>query len=91
MTKILVLILLILIGVFQYNLWFNKDGLTKTYSLNKSVAAQKHQNDELKKHNDDLKADIVALKQQGNAAIEDHARNDLGMIKKGEVFYQIVK
>ncbi|MGH8413550.1 MAG: septum formation initiator family protein, partial [Gammaproteobacteria bacterium] len=28
---------------------------------------------------------------QGQAAVEEQARSDLGMIKKGETFYQIVR
>jgi cell division protein FtsB len=29
--------------------------------------------------------------QQGLDAIEEHAREDLGMVKKGETFYQVVE
>lgn len=45
-------------------------------------------NKKLAERNAILMADIFDLK-HGNEAIEEHARNDLGMIKKGEVFYQI--
>jgi cell division protein FtsB len=91
MKIILAVILLILIGILQYKLWVDKSGLNKTHSLSHTIEIQKKQNDALKKHNDNLRVDIAALKQQRNTAVEDHARNDLGMIKKGEVFYQIVK
>ncbi|MGH8400795.1 MAG: septum formation initiator family protein, partial [Gammaproteobacteria bacterium] len=37
-----------------------------------------------------LAAEVKDLK-QGQAAIEEQARADLGMIKKGETFYQIVR
>jgi cell division protein FtsB len=36
-----------------------------------------------------LDAEVRDLK-QGTGAIEERARNDLGMIKPGEVFYQVV-
>jgi cell division protein FtsB len=29
--------------------------------------------------------------QQGLDAIEEHAREDLGMVKEGETFYQVVE
>ena len=37
-----------------------------------------------------LQAEVTDL-QQGLDAIEEHAREDLGMIKKGETFYQVVE
>ena len=37
-----------------------------------------------------LNAEVLDLK-QGLDAIEEHAREDLGMVKEGETFYQIVE
>jgi cell division protein FtsB len=36
-----------------------------------------------------LHAEVVDLK-QGTDALEERARSELGMIKKGEVFYQVI-
>ena len=60
------------------------------WQLQKNITKQQKINDALDKHNQVLIAEIKDL-QSGNAAIEARARNDLGMVKKGEVFYQVVK
>ena len=36
-----------------------------------------------------LERDVLELK-SGNAGVEQRARSDLGMIREGEVFYQVV-
>ena len=53
------------------------------------VQAQKEENSRLADRNRVLEAEVGDLK-DGVAAIEERARNELGMIKKGETFYQIV-
>ena len=52
-------------------------------------AAQKVENAQLKERNQTLAAEVADLK-QGYEAIEERARYDLGMIKEGETFYQVV-
>lgn len=88
--KILVFILLGLFLILQYKLWCSDDGMIRMFQLKHAIASQEDKNDELTKSNNALRADIEALK-KGGSSIEDHARNDLGMIKKDEVYYQIVK
>lgn len=88
--KRLVIILVILLGILQYRLWFASDGLVETIHLKRAIAAQNQKIDSLEKSNSDLKANIGSLKKSA-ASIENHARKDLGMVKKGEVFYQIVQ
>lgn len=90
MKKILIIVLLILLAVLQYQLWFAGGGLGKMLRLQRTVHAQHKLNDELKSQNDTLVADVNNLK-QGTAAVEQVARHDLGMVKKGEVFYRLVK
>ena len=46
-------------------------------------------NAKLKARNDALDAEVRDLK-QGLEALEEHARLDLGMIRKDEIFYQVV-
>lgn len=87
--KILILIFVILIVVLQYKIWFSQGGIARFWHLKQMTALQKKQSEALKKHNEVLQYDIDALK-QGNA-VEEHARNDLGMIRRGEIFYRIVK
>ena len=82
--------LLILLLLMQYEFWFSDGGMKTVWQLQKNITKQQKINDALDKHNQVLIAEIKDL-QSGNAAIEARARNDLGMVKKGEVFYQVVK
>lgn len=82
--------LLVLLLLLQYEFWFSDGGVKTVWQLQKSISKQAQKNDQLDKRNQVLIAEIKDL-QSGNAAIEARARNDLGMVKKGEVFYQVVK
>ena len=81
--------LIILLLLMQYEFWFSDGGMRTVWQLKKNITKQQKINDALEKRNQALIADVKDL-QNGDAAIEAHARNDLGMVKKGEVFYQVV-
>jgi cell division protein FtsB len=82
--------LLVLLLLLQYELWFSDGGIKTVWEIQKSISAQAQKNDQLDKRNQTLIAEIKDL-QSGNAAIEARARNDLGMVKKNEVFYEIIQ
>ena len=86
----IVVILIALFILLQYQLWFAVGGIMSVYHLNKNIHQQILENKTFANRNAVLAADIDDLK-HGNEVIEERARNDLGMIKKGEVFYQVVK
>ena len=82
----------VLIGLFillQYQLWFTPGGLTDIFHLHRQIGVLADENAKLKEKNAILAADVKDLK-QGNEAVEERARNELGMVKKGEIFYQVV-
>ena len=83
------LILVALILLLQYPLWFGKGGWLKVRDINKQVEAQKSANQKSQERNAGMDAEIRDLK-QGTEAIEEYARNDLGMAKHNEVFFQVV-
>jgi cell division protein FtsB len=86
----LIIAFLFFVFIFlQYRLWFVSGGVYEMLGLKKTVNTQKNENDNLKKHNDDLLQQIKRL-QNSTDATEAHARNELGMIKKDEKFYEIV-
>ena len=88
--KILVAALFIsLLAILQYDLWFGDGGLTAAWELEERIAEQKQENDRLQLRNDTLTAEVTDLK-SGLAAIEERARSELGMIKEGETFVQII-
>ncbi len=89
MKKLVVLLVLILVYL-QYRLWFGDDGLPDVWELHQEVELQRQENIELRERNAALEAEVRDL-QQGLEAIEEPAREDLGMVKEGETFYQIIE
>lgn len=87
--KVFILLLVIVFIWLQYQLWMDKDGLSKLHHLKQNVDAQKKTNQEIIERNKVLAAEVEDLK-SGQAAIEERARKDLGMIREGEVFFQII-
>ena len=83
-------VLLALVLALQYPLWFGKGGLSRVRDLERSLAMQNESNAKLKARNDALDAEVRDLK-EGNEAIEERARLELGMIKRDETFYQVVQ
>jgi cell division protein FtsB len=88
--KYLAAALLILLVLLQYRLWFSDGGMREVSRLRAEIAAQRKENDSLRERNRTLAAEVQDLK-KGTVAIEERARTDLGMIGKGETFYQVVK
>lgn len=87
--KALTLIFVILIALLQYPLWLGKGSWLRVWNVNQQISSQKEKNKTLKQRNETLNAEVRDLK-QGNAAIEERARSELGMIKEDEVFYQVI-
>ncbi|MDF1794958.1 MAG: cell division protein FtsB [Coxiellaceae bacterium] len=88
--KPVILILVALFGLLQYELWFSNGGLRAIWHLKQQVSQQQATNLQSKLTNQALLADISDLK-SGNEAIQERARNNLGMIQQGETFYQVVE
>ena len=85
----LTFIFFLLIILIQYPLWLADGGFITVVEKNKQIKEQKKVNAALKKENDALIAEVSDLK-KGTKAIEERARGELGMIKKGEIFFQII-
>ena len=89
MKKLLTLLVILLVYL-QYSLWFGDGSLQDVWRLHQDVEQQRQENAVLRERNEALEAEVLDL-QQGLEAIEEHAREDLGMIKKGEIFYQVIE
>ncbi len=85
----LTLLLLVLLGWLQYSLWLGKNGVHDLVRVQDDVSVQQVSNAKLKARNDQLFAEIDDLN-DGQEAIEERSRNELGMIKPGESFYRLV-
>ncbi len=65
------------------------DGIIKVYHLNKKVELLKNNISKLKKENEKLNTEVYALKND-SSYIEKIAREDLGLVKPGEVVFEFV-
>tara|TARA_R110000868_G_scaffold84822_4_gene238908 strand:- start:5599 stop:5907 length:309 start_codon:yes stop_codon:yes gene_type:complete len=87
--KWLVPVLIILLAFLQYQLWFSNGSYFHAWTLKHDLSKQQAKTQQLTERNKALEAEVKDLK-QGHQAVEELARNELGMVKQGETFYQIV-
>lgn len=81
--------LLLLLVVLQYTLWQGKNGVSDYQALSSEIESQTQVNNKLQERNQEMFAEIDDLR-QGLDAIEERARNELGMIMEEETFYRIL-
>ena len=74
----------------QRNAQLGAGGLPDSRALRDTVTAQRAENARLQQRNDALSAEVEDLK-SGEAAVEERARSELGMVKPGETFYRVVE
>ena len=88
--RVLLLVLVLLLALLQYKLWFGNGGQHEVKALQAQVAKQEAENLKLQQRNEALKAEVENLK-SGEAAVEERARSELGMVKPGETFYRVIE
>ena len=87
--KLLTVIMVFLLLLLQYRLWTGNGSLVEVNLLKDEIEKIENENENLKERNLSLTAEVFDLK-QGHEAIEETARSEMGMIKDGETFYQII-
>ena len=85
----LIVVLLLLLGVLQYRLWLGEGSLAEQHRLERQVEEQTRVNSELEARNAVLEREVLKL-QTGNRGLEQRAREQLGLIREGEIYYQLV-
>jgi cell division protein FtsB len=88
-VKWLLIILIIVFLVLQYRLWFGRGGIVDMLTLKKQTTVASAQVDVLTGKNSDLIDQVNDLK-EGDVVLAKHARNDLGLVDQGEVYFQLV-
>ncbi|MDP1673525.1 MAG: cell division protein FtsB [Burkholderiales bacterium] len=88
--RLLAILLTGLLLLIQYPLWLGKGGLLRVWEMERQIAAQRETNDRMRARNEALDAEVGDLK-QGLEAVEERARNELGMIRRDEVFFQVLE
>jgi cell division protein FtsB len=81
--------LLLLLAGLQYRLWAGPGSWAQVATLGRDIEQQREHNDHLINRNQLLEGEVLSLK-TGYEAIEERARDELGMIRQGETFYLIV-
>ena len=87
--RILGLVLAVLLVAIQYPLWFGKGGWLRARELERQLAAQRLTNEQLAARNAAAAAEMASLR-EGNEAIAERARQQLNMVREGEVLFQFV-
>ena len=86
--SVLIVLVLIYLGL-QYRLWVGEGSWAEVRALKQQIAHQERQLDRLRQTNQALQIEVDSLKNDASA-IEAKARNDLGLVKKDETYFQIV-
>ncbi len=81
--------LAVLLLLIQYPLWLGKGGWLRVWELHRQLESVQAKNEEQKAKNAKLASEVQSLK-EGTEAIEERARYELSMIKRGEVFVQLL-
>ena len=89
MPRALLLVLLGLLALLQYQLWLGDGGISERRSLESQVASDSEENQSLRQRNEAL-ADRVIELQEGDEMLEAVAREDLGLVREGEEFILFV-
>lgn len=88
--RLIVLFLCCILAALQYKLWMGEGSLPQWLKLEQKQKQQDAQNQRLLARNQALHADIIELK-SSDQALEEQARYELGMVKEGETYYQVVE
>jgi cell division protein FtsB len=88
--KVILAVVVLLIGLLQYRLWYGDGGIEQTKTFQQELNDLKKQVEEKHFRNKALYAEVEDLR-KGQEAIEERARNELGMIKEGETFFQVLE
>lgn len=89
MKWLLAILLLVFVGL-QCRLWIGEGSIAALSALNAKIDRQRAANQQLRERNGLLAAEVEALR-RGTDAIEERAREDLGMIKEGETFFMVIE
>ncbi|MEO8600071.1 MAG: cell division protein FtsB [bacterium] len=87
--RLLTISLLLLLALIQHPLWLGKGGWLRVWDLDQQVNEELGKNIVLKARNDKLQSEVKDL-ENGTGAIEERARTEMGMIKEGEIFIQLL-
>ena len=80
---------IVVIAWLQYRAWYGENGLDKIEVLEEKIADQVDHNQSLAEQNLKLRKEIDLIRKHPKV-LEEKAREHLGLVKKGEIFYRII-
>ena len=89
-SRLVPIVLIALLAIVQAQLWFGRGSMSNVAELNRELQQQKTANEEARRTNEQLSAEVNDLK-EGLNMVEERARHELGMVKPNEIFVQIAK
>ena len=89
LSRVVRLLLLVFLLVLQYRLWVGEGSLARVAELKQRIASQQEELSRRRARNAALRADVADLR-EGREAVEERARSELGMIREGETFIQVI-
>jgi cell division protein FtsB len=89
-NRLVPIVLITLLVIVNAQLWFGRGSLPNVAKLERDLQAQKASNEEARRTNEQLNAEVSDLK-EGLNMVEERARQELGMVKANEIFVQIAK
>ncbi|OYU31575.1 MAG: septation ring formation regulator EzrA [Comamonadaceae bacterium PBBC2] len=89
-NRLVPIVLIALLAIVNAQLWFGRGSLPNVAKLERDLQAQKASNEEARRTNEQLNAEVNDLK-EGLSMVEERARQELGMVKANEIFVQIAK
>jgi cell division protein FtsB len=90
MLKIVIIVLALLFTALQYHLWFGEGSWPRAQAVRAKFELQMSENEKLQQSNATMEAEVLDLK-TGLDAIEERARVDLGLVRQGDVYFQIIQ
>ncbi|WP_340123246.1 septum formation initiator family protein [Methylobacter svalbardensis] len=88
--KIFIALIILLIIHFQYRIWIGDGSLAEIDAYQLRLDDLKKQAEEKRERNEALYAEVLDLR-KGQEAIEERARDELGMIKEDETFFHVLE
>ena len=87
--RLILIVLTALLVMIQYPLWLGKGGWLRVWDLSRQLDTALEKEQELRLRNEKLAGEVQDLK-EGTGAVEERARYELGMVKEGEIFVQVL-
>jgi cell division protein FtsB len=90
MRRPIPVILMVLLVVFQLQLWLGRGSVPDVWRLQQQYQMQVAQNSQAELKLERMRAELRDLR-DGMEMVEERARSEIGMVKPNEIFVQIAK